>query len=72
MAEIPDAITSKPRKFLNHAFGYASVFVIIVGILNSLSGKPFVAHLVLGFVLAYIADRIKYRWTLRRGGGVYE
>lgn len=72
MAHIPDTIISTPRKVLNYAFGLASVFFFLVGTLNSFSGKPFILQFVIGLVLAYIADRIKYLWTLRGVKGTYK
>ena len=72
MAHIPDTIISKPRKVLNYAFGLAAIFVTLVGVFKSFSGQPYIAHFILGAVLAYIADRIKYQWSLRGAGGVYK
>lgn len=74
MAHIPDVIISTPRKFAHDAFGYMTVAATLASFVGFMAGKPgfCVVTGLAAITCAYAMSKIKFKWVLRGGGGVYE
>ena len=74
MAHIPDVIISKPRKFAHDAFAVLAGLAFIIAVINLIAGNIGSALLygIVAAVLGNVASKVKFKWVLRGGGGVYE
>lgn len=74
MVHIPDVIISKPRKFAHDAFAIVAGLACIITIIHLMAGNigPAILCGVVTAALGTIASKIKFRWVLRSGGGVYK
>lgn len=74
MAHIPDVIINKPRKFAHDAFSVVAGLACIIAVINLIAGNIGIAILwgIVTAVFGNIASKIKFKWVLRGGGGVYQ
>lgn len=74
MAHIPDVIINKPRKFAHDAFSIVAGLACIITIIHLFAGNigPAILCGIATAVFGNIAAKIKFKWVLRGGGGVYE
>lgn len=68
----PEVIISKPRKILNHTVGVAACIVLLPGIFAGLQGVFLPIPWIVGVALAFMADRIKYKYVKRVEAAGYE
>ena len=72
MSRTPEVIISTPRKLLRNALGVSALLFIAVSTISLMAGAGGLLTLLIGFALAFAADRTKYKMVKKFEVGGFE